>query len=194
MTDTPLTELLDQQGPSGLHSEITQGDDDVDDDDFDDGFDDAAPGRRLPRLTLLLLAALLVAAGFAGGILVQKHATPAAAAAGVPSFGGGFPTGGFPAGGAGQGAGSGAAATTGTGSSSTTDSPVVIGTVVGVDGTTIIVKDLGGTQHKVTTTPSTTVSETTTLPAKQLKAGQSVVVNGSKKSDGTITATSVTAR
>jgi len=189
MTDTPLTELLDQRDPPAPEPGTDQ-----EYDDFDDGFDDAPPGRRLPRVTLLLLAALLVAAGFAGGILVQKHAAPATAATGVPSFGGGFPTGGFPAGGAGQGASTGAATGTGTGSSSTTDSPVVIGTVVGVDGTTVIVKDLGGTQHKVTTTPSTTVSETKTLPTNQLKAGQSVVVNGSKKSDGTITATSVTAR
>jgi Domain of unknown function (DUF5666) len=193
MTDTPLTELLVQQNPPGAGMETAQGDADADDD-FDDGFDEAAPGRRLPRATVVLLAALLVAAGFAGGILVQKHAAPTTAAAGVPSFGGGFPTGGFPAGGAGQGADTGAAAATGSSSSSATNSPVVIGTVVSVDGTTVIVKDLGGTQHRVTTTPSTTVSETRTLPTNGLKAGQSVVVNGSKRSDGTITATSVTAR
>jgi hypothetical protein len=190
MTDTPLTELLDQHDPladePGADPEV---------DDFDDGFDDAAPGRRLPRATYALLAALLVAAGFAGGILVQKHAAPATMATGVPSFAGGLPTGGFPAGGgSGQAPNLGAAAGTGTGSSSTSDSPAVIGTVVSVDGATVIVEDLGGKQHKVTTTASTAVSQTTTLAASQLKAGQSVVVNGTKKSDGTVTATSVTAR
>ena len=71
---------------------------------------------------------------------------------------------------------------------------MVIGTVARVDGTTVIVKDFGGKEHKVTTTSDTTITESASIPASQLKPGQSVRVDGSKKSDGTVVATSVTAR
>jgi hypothetical protein len=71
---------------------------------------------------------------------------------------------------------------------------VVIGTVAQVQGTTVIVKDFGGKEHKVSTTADTTITQSASVTASQLKPGQSVRVDGSKKSDGTIVATSVTAR
>ncbi len=191
MTDTPLTELLDPDTGSGGTTAVVD-----EPDDFDDDFDDAAPGRRVPRLTMLLLAAVLVAVGFTGGVLLQKHAVASTTATGIPSFGAGFPSGAFPGIGGGQPPGSGASTTTGSsnGSASSAGSPVVIGTVARVDGTTVIVKDFGGKEHKVTTTSDTTITESTSLTASQLKTGQPVRVDGSKKSDGTIVATSVTAR
>lgn len=190
MTDTPLTELLDPETGSSSMGMVEEPDD------VEDDFDDAAPGRRLPRLTMLLLAALLVAVGFTGGILLQKHAAAGTAATGVPSFAGGFPAGGFPGTGGGQLPGSSTTSTTGSsnGAASSAGTPVVIGTVARVDGTTVIVKDFGGKEHKVATTSATTITDSATVPASQLKPGQSVRVDGSKKSDGTIVATSVTAR
>ena len=192
MTDTPLTELLDPDTGSDGTSVVDEPDD------FADDFDDAAPGRRVPRLTMLLLAAVLVAVGFTGGVLLQKHAVAGTTATGVPSFGAGFPSGGFPGAGGGQPPGSGTGTGTGTGSTSgsasSAGSPVVIGTVARVDGTTVIVKDFGGKEHKVTTTSDTTITRSAPVPASELKAGQSVRVDGSKKSDGAIVATSVTAR
>ena len=192
MTDTPLTELLDPDTASGATTAAVD-----EPDDFDDDFDDAAPGRRVPRLTMLLLAAVLVAVGFTGGVLLQKHAVAGTTATGFPSFGAGPPSGAFAGiGGAGQPPGSGTSTTSGSsnGSASAAGSPVVIGTVARVDGTTVIVKDFGGKEHKVTTTSDTTITESASIPASQLKPGQSVRVDGSKKSDGTVVATSVTAR
>jgi len=191
MTDTPLTELLDPDTGSGATTAVVD-----EPDDFDDDFDDAAPGRRVPRLTMLLLAAVLVAVGFTGGVLLQKHAAASTTATGVPSFGAGFPSGAFPGAGGGQPPGAGASTSTGSsnGSASSAGSPVVIGTVAQVQGTTVIVKDFGGKEHKVTTSTDTTITQSTSVTASQLKTGQSVRVEGSKKSDGTIVATSVTAR
>jgi len=190
MTDTPLTELLDPDTGSDGTSVVDEPDD------FDDDFDDAAPGRRVPRLTMLLLAAVLVAVGFTGGVLLQKHAVAGTTATGIPSLGAGFPSGGFPGAGGGQPPGSGTGTTSGSsnGTTSSAGTPVVIGTVARVDGTTVIVKDFGGKEHKVTTTTDTTITESASVQASQLKTGQSVRVDGSKKPDGTIVATSVTAR
>jgi hypothetical protein len=191
MTDTPLTELLDPDAAGGGTTTVVDEPDDVDDD-----FDDAAPGRRVPRFTTLLLAAVLVAVGFTGGVLLQKHAVAGTTATGIPSFGAGFPSGAFPGAGAGQLPGAGTSTTTGSsnGSASSAGSPAVIGTVARVDGTTVVVKDFGGKEHKVSTTSDTTITRSASIPANQLKPGQSVRVDGSKTSDGTIVATSVTAR
>lgn len=190
MTDTPLTELLDPDTGSGGTTAVVDAPDD-----FDDDFD-AAPGRRVPRLTMLLLAAVLVAVGFTGGVLLQKHAVADTTATGIPSFGAGFPSGAFPGAGGGQPPGAGASTTAGSsnGTASAAGTPVVIGTVARVDGTTVMVKDFGGKEHKVTTTSDTTITESASVAASQLKPGQSVRVDGSKKSDGTIVATTVTAR
>ena len=190
MTDTPLTELLDSDTGSGATTAV-----DDQPDDFDD-YDDVAPGQRVPRFTMLLLAAVLVAVGFTGGVLLQKHAVAGATATGLPSFGAGFPSGAFPGSGGGQlpGAGGSSGAGSSNGSASSAGSPVVVGTVVRVQGTTVIVKDFGGKEHKVTTTSDTTITQSASIPASQLTPGQSVRVDGSKKSDGAIVATSVTAR
>jgi len=191
MTDTPLTELLDPDTGNGTTAAVVDEPDDVDDD-----LDDVAPGRRVPRLTMLLLAAVLVAVGFTGGVLLQKHAVADTTAAGIPSLGAGFPSGGFPGAGGGQPPGSGTSTTSGSsnGSASSAGTPVVIGTVARVDGTTVIVTDLGGKEHEVATTSGTTITESTSVPVGQLKTGQSVRVDGSKKPDGTVVATAVIAR
>jgi hypothetical protein len=192
MTKTPLDDLLDPtsagtNGPDGPAG-------DVDDDSFDDEFGAPAGRRRLPLLSGLLVAGIVIALAFTGGVLVQKHATSSSstAAGGLPNFGAGglpsgFPGGGLP--GAGNGTSSG-----GTGSGSTSTLPVLVGTVVKTTPTEVTVKDLGGKTHVVRITDTTKVTTVTTVPVTKLTAGQTVTVNGTKTSDGSIDATAMSAR
>ena len=161
---------------------------------------------RPGRLTLALAAGIVLAGAFGAGVLVQKHfggtgVTTGAATAGngFSRAGEGFTRGSFPgsaaggagaaAGGAGAAAGGAGAAAGGAGTSST---PVVVGTVVKASGRTITVKNFGGT--KVTVTVPDGASVTTSSSVSKLTAGTTVSVAGSKASDGSVTASSVTAR
>jgi hypothetical protein len=126
----------------------------------------------------------LLALAFTGGVLVQKHHDAGTSAGGLPAFtGGAFP-------------GSAGASTTGSGSSSqgSNSTPAVIGTVVSVNGDRIIVRDLSGKKHVVTTTGSTTITRSAEIPVSKLSAGTTVVVVGTQAGDGTTSATTVTVR
>jgi hypothetical protein len=149
----------------------------------DDDSDQIPPARGpVSRLTMALVAGLLLVAAFGGGVLVQKNhdagltAAPAAAA-------------GRPAGGAGGGLGGGGSGGGGTTSSS---APAVVGTVVSVKGTELTVKDFAGKTHVVHTTGNTTVSVPGALSA--LKAGSAVSVTGTSDPSGSVDATAVTKR
>ncbi|MDY7083720.1 MAG: hypothetical protein SYR96_01315 [Actinomycetota bacterium] len=161
----------------------------------------AAPRRWWNRGTVVLGAIVLVVGGFAGGLQAQKQwgtpATPAAgrafgggqnpggsaAAGGMPNFGGGQAQGGQAPGGQAQGgqAQGGTAVTAATGK------------VKLVNGTTIYVETADGQVVTVKTDSRTSVSTTTKGKVSDVKAGQSVTIQGSTGSDGTVTATSVTA-
>jgi hypothetical protein len=189
MTQTPLDDLLDpsSDGPDGTSRPAE------DDNGFDDEFGAPSGRRRLSLFTTILVTGIVIALSFTGGVLVQKRATSSSSttAGGLPSFGGGgFPSG-FPGGGAGAGTGT-TPGSTGSGSTSTV--PVLVGTVVKASPTEVTVKDLGGTTHVVRTTDATKVTTVTTVPITKLTAGQSVTVNGTKTSDGSIDATAVSAR
>ena len=155
----------------------------IDDDDAD--FAELPPKRRVPMITKLLLVGILVAAGFSGGVMIQKNvgATSASSSTGLPNFAGGLPAG-FPTG-AGRGQGSTAAGGSG---------PVVVGTVVSVSGNDVTVKDLGGTTHVVHVTATTGLATTGVDWATSLAPGSTVSVNGTKADDGSVTATTVTQR
>jgi hypothetical protein len=174
-------------------------------DDVDEVDADLLPaGSRGPmtRMTALLGVAVVAAAAFGAGVAVQKHhdaaltsATTGAQAAGFG--GGGFRGQGGQGGGfgggrqnGGQGGGAGAGAV-GAGAATT---PVVVGQVVSVRGNTLVVRNFGGRTITVTIPEGTTVTRSTTVGLKDLKAGTSVAVQGSTGADGTVTATSVTAR
>jgi hypothetical protein len=159
-------------------------------DDYDYDYD-IAPARRMPRTTLALLIGVLIAGGFASGVLVQKRHDKGlgSSASALPA---GFPTGGFPGANSANSANSANGATTGT--RAATSGPVLVGTVVSVSGTTITVKDLGGTTHTVATTATTTVAKQEQQKLTDLTAGQTVSVNGTKADDGSVTATAVTLR
>jgi len=149
----------------------------MDADDAD--FAELPPKRRVPVLTKGLIVGILMVVAFGGGVMIQKQhdASSASASSGVPSFSGGIP--------AGAGAGGGSTAASG---------PVVVGTVVGVAGNDVTVKDLGGSTHVVHVSATTGLATTSVDWSTSLKPGTTVSINGTKTDDGTITATTVTQR
>ncbi|MDT7581884.1 MAG: hypothetical protein QOK35_3148 [Pseudonocardiales bacterium] len=163
---------------------------DPDDDLFDVSFE--AP-RRTNRLTAVLIVALLVVAGFAGGVLVQKrHDTFLAAAAvgaGDRRSGGGRQQGSAPtAAPGGTGAGD---STGGSGGDAAAGGPVVDGTVRTVNKDSIEVTDRSGAIVRVFVPQTATV---TTRGLGGLVYDAPVSVAGTKDVDGSVTATSVTVR
>ena len=175
-------------------------------DDPDDPRDDslatelakAAPRHWWNRGTIVLGAVALLLGGFLGGLQAQKHwgtaATPAAGARGAGGFGGqnraGYGAaagGGYGNFGGGQAAPGGAAAPTAAAAAAGTT-----GTVKLVDGKTIYVQTADGSVVTVKTDGRTTVSAAAKGTLKDVKAGQSITVQGPAGTDGTVTATTVT--
>ena len=158
--------------------------------DADDAdFAELPPKRRVPVFTKGLIVGILMVVAFGGGVMIQKQhdASSASASAGFPSFAGGIP--------AGVGAGGGGASNGGaSGGSSAASGPVVVGTVVGVAGNDVTVKDLGGSTHVVHVSATTDLATTSVTWSTSLKPGTTVSINGTKADDGTITATTVTQR
>ncbi|GAB1820952.1 hypothetical protein [Herbidospora sp. RD11066] len=126
------------------------------------------PRAKLPKLTMLLAAGVVLVAGILAGIQVQKAFGESAA----PSF----PT--ISRSGGGVQNGSGFAGT--------------VGTVKLVDGAKIYVAGSDGTTTVVTTGDDTEVRISQKGKVADLKPGASVVVQGEKDADGNVKATSVT--
>lgn len=158
-----------------------------DDEDLPTKLSAAAPRKWFNKFTPALTAVFLLAGGFLGGVFVQKQwgqeSSAGATAAGSGSgFSGQMPSGmgasGFPGGG-------GFGGTTGGGGNATT------GTLKSVTASALTMQTSAGKTITVKIESSTTIQQTTTLA--KLKAGQSLSVQGSTATDGSITATSVTA-
>ncbi len=187
---------------TGPGSDPTTGSDPVppgQDDRYDEDIAEIPPHRRVPLLTAGLVGAIALGLAFTGGVVVQKRhdSGSTAAASGLPSGVSGFPggSGGLPSGlsgfpGSGSATGSGGNTGTSAGASS---GPVLIGTVVKVDGTNVTVKDLSGKTYVVRTTTSTTVTRSTSTPLTGLKAGDTVSVEGTKSGQN-VSASAVTDR
>jgi hypothetical protein len=156
---------------------------DPDDDLFDESWQ--AP-KRTNRLTAMLVVALLVVAGFAGGVLVQKHHDSGLVAADVSAAT--RRTGGGAGAGSGRGQQGGSSAAAGDAGSA---APVVTGTVRTVGTDAIEVTDDTGAIIRVFVPSTSTVS---THGLGGLTFGTPVSVAGTKAVDGSVTATSVTAR
>ena len=148
----------------------------------DDDLDLAPPPRRhLGALTGTLLAALLAAGTFAGGVLAQKshdRGLLAGATVGRAGRAAAFAGGGF------GGAGSGTAAT----------GPVVIGTVVSSTATSLVVKNFAGRTVTVSLGEGTAVTRSTAVAPAALRPGTAVSITGTTAPDGSVTATAVTSR
>jgi len=191
VTDTRATTTFEGATNVSLRPDVPEGTapqsamTDADDADFAE----LPPKRRVPVLTKGLIVGILMVVAFGGGVMIQKQhdASSASASSGFPSFAGGIP--------AGAGAGGGGASNGGaSGGSTAASGPVVVGTVVGVAGNDVTVKDLGGSTHVVHVSATTGLATTSVTWSTSLKPGTTVSVNGTKADDGTITATTVTQR
>jgi hypothetical protein len=140
---------------------------------------------RTARIRLALLAALLLACGFIGGVLVEKgqnSASPSSpsasgAAAGFASRFRALREG---------------ASGAGTGSSSTGGfTPPTAGTVSYLSGDTLYVTNSEGNTVKVTTSAGTSVTKTVKATIKSIHPGETVSVVGTVGADGTVTAESI---
>jgi hypothetical protein len=156
------------------------------------------PRRRAHALTFALGGAFLIAAGFLGGVLLQKHedhgSTSAAssrsalagrfAGAGTGATGttvAGGTVGGGTGGGVGRGFG-------GLGGGGGGGGGAVTGTVKLVDGTNVYVTDTNGNVVKIATGPSSQLSKTDPATTKDVAPGDVVIVRGTPNSDGSYTA------
>lgn len=143
--------------------------------DWEDPVEEELPPRPRNRLfaplPLALIAVLIAAAGFLGGVLVQKGSEGSGATAGLPA---GIPTDlptSFP------GSASGAA---------------VSGTVSSVNGQTIYVKDSDGATVAVRVEDGSKISRDSNVGVKKIRPGDSVVVQGAKHGS-TVKASSIAA-
>ena len=148
----------------------------------------AAPRRWWNKGTVMLGALTLLTGGFVGGLQIQKNYgtadTPAAARAGT--FGGGQNR-------AGYGAPAGTLPNLGGGQATTTAATApTTGKVKLVNGRTIYVETEDGTVVTVKTDGGTTVAAARKGRLSDVKAGDSVTVQGATGDDGTVTASSVT--
>ena len=149
------------------------------------------PRRRLPSVTVLLGAGVILVGGFVGGVQADRHwgaqkSSDPAALIRQLAAGRGAQSGGL--GGAG-GFGGSRGATQGRGQAGG-QAAGTTGTVKLVDGDVIYVQTPDGIV-RVRTSGSTKVTLAKKSTVKALKAGSTVVVQGTPGQDGTVTATSV---
>jgi hypothetical protein len=131
-------------------------------------------GIHLRMPTAILLALLLAAGGLWGGSLLQKHEGGSTSATGLAAARAGFAKT--------AGAGSFASASTAT-----------TGTVTDIIGNTLYVTDSSGSLVKVTLSSSATVTRNAKSSLSALKPGDTVTVQGTTPTDGSMTASSISA-
>ncbi|WP_051754987.1 hypothetical protein [Kitasatospora purpeofusca] len=149
----------------------------------------APPRRRLPWVPLVLSAAVIATAAFAGGVWYQRDQAPERTSGRTVAAGGGAqqPRPGATGTGAGQngnrrnGGGQGGQGTGGQGGG---QGGFTRGTVKAVDGTTVYLTDASGNTVKVTTGDSTKVQLNKEGKVGDLQPGQSVTVVGTPTDGG----------
>jgi hypothetical protein len=144
--------------------------------------------RLLAPLPLALIAVLIAATGFRGGVLVQMGREGGGPAAGAPP--GGLPS--FLSEGAAGGSGAEGSGGLPTGFPGSSSGAAVSGTVSSVDGRTIYVKDSGGTTVAVRVEDGSKISRDSNVGVKKIRPGDSVEVQGSKHGS-TVKASSISA-
>jgi hypothetical protein len=162
------------------------------------------PRRRLlTPVPLALLATLLIACGFIGGVLVQKGQGGSGSASGAASGGLASRLAAFKGGGLGAGRGAGGGTTSAGGSPSASGARafpglggssgggVTSGEVAYVRGDTLYVTDSQGNTVKVRAAAGSKVTKTVSTKPKNIHPGAAVVVLGSKAKDGSISASSI---
>jgi hypothetical protein len=149
----------------------------------------ARPRRRvLSPAPLALLAALLTACGFIGGVLVEKGQTSASSSTGAGS---GLAS--RLAGLRGRGAGASASGTTAAGGSGTGGGGQrpTAGQVAFIDRGTLYVTNAEGNTVKVTTSAGTSVNKTVKTSIHAIHPGETVTVTGASGASGAISAESI---
>jgi len=162
--------------------------------DPDDTWVSQAPSGmlRLHYLTAVLAVLVVLAGGFWGGVIAEKHhnggsstATLSALRARIAARGGS---------GAGGGAFPGPAASSSSGAfAGARSTSLTRGTVVGIKGAVLQVEDSSGNLVKVTLAPGAIVSLSEPAQLNQLKVGDLVIISGTAKAGGTISAAVVRA-
>jgi hypothetical protein len=150
-------------------------------DDDDDEWPDRGPrqGIRMSVPTVALFGLLIAAGGIWGGAALQRsQGTSSGSSAAASSFASLFRNRGGTTGGGGF-----AAALAGATS----------GTVTEVQGSTLYVTNASGALVKVTVGPSATVDRNAASSLGSLQVGDTVIVQGTKASNGSVTASSVSA-
>lgn len=148
------------------------------------------PRAKLPSLTLVLAAIVVASAGFLGGALVGKHYGSSSSgnlAVAFSRLAGARASASAGSGGTGSGSGSGFGGRAGLfGGGNAT-----VGTIKLIDDGTVYVQTTAGDIVQVTTSAGTRVTVSSTIPVKDLRPGETVIVEGSKGSSGAIAATSI---
>jgi len=152
------------------------------------------PRAKLPSLTLVLAAVVVASAGFLGGALVGKHYGSSSSGNLAAEFrrlaGARASTSASASAGSGTGsAGSGLAGRGGGGLFG--GGNATVGSIKLIDGNTVYVQTTSGDIVQVTTSAGTKVTVSSTVPVKDLRPGETVIVEGSKNSSGAIAATSI---
>jgi hypothetical protein len=160
-------------------------------DDAEEALPPRARGRLLRPLPLFLVALIAAAAGFLGGVLAQKGSEGGSGGAALPG-GGELPSFAAKAAGSEGGSTEGAAAGTNGLPSFGGSEAAASGTVTGVEGHTIYVKESDGTTVAVKVGDGATVTRDSNVVAKKIHPGDTVTVEGSKHGS-TVKASSVAA-
>ncbi|MBB2943546.1 hypothetical protein FB565_003275 [Actinoplanes lutulentus] len=149
-----------------------------------------APKRWWNKGTIGLGVVALLMGGFLGGVQAQQQwGTTSAAASGFPGGGTGGRTGGFPGGLSASGAPGGFGQNA---QPAATEDQGTTGKVKLVNGTTIYIETEDGSTVTVKTGDDTAVATAKKGKLSDVKAGDSVTVEGATAEDGSVTATSVT--
>jgi hypothetical protein len=169
------------------------------------------PRRRLlgtggNPIILALLGVLLIACGFIGGVLVEKNETPSSSGSGAAGLASRFAalrgaastgsTTSSGAGGTNGAAGSGAAGGGAGGAGGFAGrfggaAGATVGEVSYISGSTLYVTNAEGNTVKITTSPASSITKTVKSDVHGIHPGETVVVRGSKGTNGAVTAESI---
>jgi hypothetical protein len=151
----------------------------------DEEWPDRGPrkGIRMSVPTVVLLALLIAAGGIWGGAALQRSEGTSSGSSPASSLASLF---------RGARGGTGAGLFSGTGAPGASGGATT-GTVTEVSGSTLYVTNASGALVKVTVGPTATVDRNAASSLGALQVGDTVVVEGTKASNGSVTATSVSA-